>query len=56
MTSIVEYPNKSDDDMLVKTPQLAVPMENELELIGKGYVGRYAPLTSTNVSQLLKLE
>jgi len=39
--------------MLVRTPELALPMADELELVGKGYTGKYAPLTSTNVSQLL---
>ncbi|KAF6036158.1 DNHD1 [Bugula neritina] len=48
-----KMPRKQDESMLVRTPELALPMADELELVGKGYTGKYAPLTSTNVSQLL---
>lgn len=42
--------------MLVRTPELAVGMEDELGVRGKAIVGRYAPLTATNVKQLLLQE
>ena len=51
-----QYPTKADNDLLVRTPDLAMTMENDLQLVGTGYDGRYAPLTSRNVSQLLQQE
>lgn len=53
---VAEYPTKEENDLLIRTPDLAVPMEEGLQLQGRGYAGQYAPLTSSNVAQLLQLE
>jgi len=52
----VGMPQKSDDSYGVRTPEAALGMPDQLELIGRGYFGRYAPLTSKNVQQLLLQE
>ena len=53
---ILGFPTKDDDAMLVRTPDLAMPMEDDLAVHGRGYFGKYAPLTSRNVAQILENE
>lgn len=53
---LLGFPSKEDDSLLVRTPDLAVPMEDDLTLQGHGYFGKYAPLTSRNVAQILENE
>lgn len=45
-----------EDSILVKTPVLTVPFQDEFEVQGHAIVGQYAPLSSNNVEHLLGQE
>lgn len=44
-----DMPQKSDDEMGIKTPVVALPMAADIEIKGEGFIGQYAPLARSNV-------